>query len=474
MSQSTTDVRDIGSRRELFIDRYLIDSLAGTARLEMHRPVPANVAIKHDAPWEGRYSIYGTMIYDGRKYRYYYRGWPEANAKAVTCCAESPDGVRFTKPTLGLCEFEGSKENNIILTDTGDGENSVVHNFCPFLDTKPGVEPARRFKAMGGGHKVGMFALASADGIRWSRMSDQPVVNHPTFSFDSQNVPFWSEAEGCYVFYYRTWRKRATTKPGSHGVRWISRRTSEDFLHWSDPVEMETPGAELEEFYVNQTHPYFRAPHLYIALAARFWPGRRVLSEAEAQAMDVPVKYFNDISDAVLMSTRGGNVYHRTFLESFIRPGLGGSNWVSRANYPVLGVVPTKPYEMSIYVDRDYTQLTNYTQRCTLRTDGFASVSAGYAGGELLTPPLRFSGSKLSINYATSAAGSVRVEIQDAQGKAIPGFALADGQEIIGDHIERTVGWSGGDHVGTLAGQTVRLRFVLKDADLYSLQFCQG
>lgn len=464
-------LRDIGSRLELFVDRYLIDTLNG-AQLQMQRPTPANVALRHDAPWEGRYTIYSTVIKDGDTWRLYYRGWADvgADARAFTCCAESRDGVTFTRPDYGLVEFQGSKRNNILLGASTGGEDPVTHNFCPMLDTRPGVSEGERYKAIGGSHKAGVFAYASADGIRWRRLVEAPVVSHPTFAFDSQNVPFWSEAEGRYLFYYRTFTKA----PGAEkaGIRWISRRTSEDFIHWSDPVEMDTGDAPLEQFYTNQTHPYFRAPHLYVALAARFWPGRRALSEAEGQALDMLPKYMNDVSDAVLMTTRAGtNRYERTFLESFIRPGPGIGNWVSRTNYPALGVLPTSPTEMSMYVTREYTLRTNYTQRYVLRTDGFASVHAGYGGGEMATLPLRFTGTRLLLNYATSAAGSVRVEIQDEAGRPMPGFALTDCCEIIGDHIERAVLWTGGDSVAALAGRPVRLRFVMKDADLYSIRF---
>lgn len=467
---TNTSVRDIGSRRELFIDRYLVDALTGGVGMKLQAPQPANVALQHDAPWEGRWTIYHTMIKDGDLYRLYYRGWPVSPGRAYTCYAESRDGVTFSKPDLGKCSFAGSTRNNIILADTGDTRgHSIVHNFCPMLDTRPGVPESERFKAMAGGSKVGMFALASADGIVWKLMSEEPVVRHPSFAFDSQNVPFWSEAEGRYLFYYRTWIHDEVT--GKHKIRWISRRTSDDFIHWSDAVEMETGDAPIEQFYVNQTHPYFRAPHLYIATAARFWPGRRVITDTEGDSIDALPKYLNDCSDAVLMTSRGGRHYDRTFLESFVRPGFGPNNWVSRTNYPVLGVVPTGTAQMSLYMNRNYTLNSNCTERCVLRTDGFASINASYAGGELVTPPLSFTGSSLTLNYATSAAGSIRVEIQSAEGTPLPGFALADAVEIIGDRIDDTVRWAGGSNVEALAGRPVRLRFVMKDADLYALQF---
>ena len=77
----------------------------------------------------------------------------------------------------------------------------------------------------------------------------------------------------------------------------------------------------------------------------------------------------------------------------------------------------------------------------------------------------------MTLNVSTSAAGSVRVEIQDAVGHPLPGYTLADATELIGDDLERVVTWKAGADVSELAGRPIRLRFVMKDADLYSLRF---
>ena len=173
------------------------------------------------------------------------------------------------------------------------------------------------------------------------------------------------------------------------------------------------------------------------------------------------------------MTTRAGAThYDFTFKESFIRPGIGHNNWTSRTNYPALGVVQTGVSEMSLYVQRDYDQQTAHLDRMTLRIDGFASVNAPYAGGEVVTKPFRFSGKKLEINYSTSAAGGIRIEIQEASGAPVPGYTLDECPEIIGDELERIVHWEEGGDVSKLAGTSIRLRFVMKDADLFSLRFC--
>ena len=100
-------------------------------------------------------------------------------------------------------------------------------------------------------------------------------------------------------------------------------------------------------------------------------------------------------------------------------------------------------------------------RRYALRVDGFVSVQAPLSGGEVVTKPITFTGHHLTINLSTSAAGSVRVEIQDASGQP----------EVFGDSLDRVIHWRQGSDVSRLAGRTVKLRFEVKDADLYSFQF---
>jgi hypothetical protein len=200
-------------------------------------------------------------------------------------------------------------------------------------------------------------------------------------------------------------------------------------------------------------------------------PHKQVLTEAQADALQVDHKYFKDCSDAYFMTSRGGSIYDRTFMESFIRAGIGLENWVSRSNYPALNVVQTAENEMSIYVNQNYAQPTAHMRRYSLRLDGFASLSAPYEGGEMLTRYFTFSGSKLELNYATSAAGEIRIEIQDEHGQPIPGFRWEDSQMIVGNEIARVVLWNHSEDISRLVGKKIRLRITMKDANLYSIQF---
>ena len=473
VTASAKEPVSIGSRRELFVDRYLIDQM-NNLRLELREPRDEGPVLNFDQPWEGLFAGYATVLNCGDRFRLYYRGvaklGPDGNDNERTCVAESMDGRHWSKPSLGLFEFDGSKENNIVLANAAP----VTHNFSPLIDARPDVPASERFKAIGGTGKA-LFAFASEDGIHWHKLLEEPILGPKQMAFpfshlfDSQNLAFWSEQEKKYVCYFRVW----------DGLRRIARSTSDDFRTWSSAEMMQQvhddgsgpQPAPREHLYTNQTSPYFRAPHISIAIAARFFEGRQVLTDEQAQAINVDPKYFRDTADAVLMTSRGGNTYDRTFLEGFLKPGIGPENWVSRTNYPALNTIQTSPTELSFYVNQNYAQPTAHLRRYSLRLDGFASLHAGAKKGELITKPFVFSGKTLTINFATSAGGGVRIEFQRPDGTPLPEFTSDQCAEQIGNEIERPVRWKQGTDVSWLAGTPVRMRVVMQDADLYSFRF---
>lgn len=460
---TSPDILSLSDRREVFVDHFLIDKLQN-AVIKMHTPRDEGVVLYFDKPWEGAFSGYGTVILDRGVYRLYYRGVPvpgaDGNDNEVTCYAESSDGIHWVKPDIGLYNVDGSPANNIVLKHVGP----VTHNFSPFVDVNPLADPSQRYKALGGTEKSGLVAYVSSDGIHWKKMQEDPVFTEGMF--DSQNTAFWSVAEQQYVCYFRTW-----TGDGYSGFRTISRTTSRDFIHWSTPSKMSFGDTPYEHLYTHQTSSYYRAPHIYVAIGARFMPNREVVSPEAAAKLQVDPNYYKDCSDAYFMTSRGGNTYERTFMESFVRPGIGLGNWVSRSNYPALNVVQTSDTEMSFYINEDYAQPTACLTRYSLRIDGFSSLSAGYNGGTVITKPFTFTGNELEINYSTSAAGEVRVEVLDEQGNSLPGFGANDVDPIIGNEIGRVVSWKGKTGLLGLSGRSVRLRIYLKDADLYSIKF---
>ncbi len=447
----------LGLRHEPFFDDYLLEKHSGIT-WELADPVPLGTGLIFDQPWEGPYCGYLTLLRDGNRHLLYYRGRGDEPNTETTCLAESGDGLHWQRPALGRHTFRGSRDNNILFA----GDSELCHNFTPFLDTNPAADPAVRFKGVAG-EKQGLRAYGSPDGLRWHRLQEEPVFTQGIF--DSQNVPFWSVAEGCYVLYFRVW-----TGEGYNGVRTIARTTSPDFIHWTPPERMGFSTATEEHLYTNATQPYPPAPHLSIALASRFIPGRQWMSHEDAAARGVLDGREADVSDLVFMTTRGGNRYQRTFPQAFIRPGTDPADWVGRSNMAVLGLLELPGDRIGFYRQRGYATGRNRIELHTVRTDGFARLRAGAQPGKIVTRPFIAGGSRLCLNFATSGAGSVRVEALTEEGKPLPGFSGRGAPRLFGDSVHHPVPWAKGRAWSQLAGQVVRLRFTLQEADLYALQ----
>ena len=460
---------DIAGRRELFVDRHLVGKLTG-ARLVLHTPQPAPPSAKpltNVGPYGGY--VYATVFRDGGIYRLYGRRergkmLPDSAPRdkrwfnQVTCYAQSADGINWSEPNLGIYDnVPEIRAGNVVLAR----EFGATHNFTPLLDANPAAAASQKYKAVAGSRTVkdsklrakygvgGLRAYVSADGLRWKRLRDEPIIPNEWGAFDSQNLAFWSQSEQCYVCYFRVFDNRH-----SPGVRAVRRSTSKDFLNWSKPVDvkMNLPrpggsnryGHRMEQLYVNNIKPYFRAPHIYIGLPTRVNFDR------------------NAPGEVLLMTSRDGVNFDRTFTDVFSRPGAAGS-YGNRGHYIANHLIQTGPAELSIY---------SYNgRRWTLRLDGLASLNAPFAGGQMVTKPLTFKGDRLQINARTAGIGFVRVEIQDAEGRPIEGYAVGDCTPIVGDDVSHEVCWKGRADVSKLSGKPVRLRFVMKDADVYSLRF---
>ena len=484
MQANTTE---IGTRLELFVEDGLVEALGGSASLRLHSPLMREIALVTDRPWEGNMcGGYKTYFHDASVFRMYYQAWhgviADVDGKAAMqeapiriAYAESDDGIHWRRPSLGTLEFAGSTDNNIVFSGIGD-DGKGVHGFAPFRDANPDCLPEARYKALGanaGGWPLKLYALQSPDGIHWSLLQAGPLAI--SGAFDSQNLAFWDTLRGEYRAYVRDFSKSAR-----RGIRTC---TSPDFVHWTTSEWLEYPGAPVEQLYTNQILPYYRAPHLFLGFPTRYverpWsPAIEALPELEhrRRRAQVSERYGAAVTDALFMASRDGRSFKR-WDEAFIRPGLRPvGSWAYGDCYLGWGLLETKsdidgvPNELSLFASEGYWRgAANAIRRYTLRIDGFVSLHAPMAGGELTTKPITFSGTKLLLNLSTSAGGSARVELQSPEGCPIEGFSLADCTEIIGDDLAFPVRWRG--DLGSLAGRPVRLRFVLHDADLYSYRF---
>lgn len=449
---------DIGSRLEMFVDDYLISGIDGAAAPYLHKPVPREVVFVTDMPWEGDICSYYTIFKDGDMYRMYYRGsHSDAPRVEVTCYAYSHDGINWIRPKLGLIEHKGSKENNIVY------DGIARHNFTPFLDANPSCPADAKYKAVGGETRRsgGLHAFKSPDGIHWTPMQEKPVFpsnwekrsGYALPWFDSQNIAFWDVVRKEYVLYFRHYRENV--------YRDIMVRTSPDLIHWNEKTQLlEYPGVKQpEHLYTSSIIQYPRNPHFYIGFPTR-------LLSLTAQ------------TEPLFMSSRDGMTFKR-WPDAIIPVDAPKDRDGNRSNYIWWGLVelPGNDKEYSIYAhEAYYNKEASRLRRFTYRKDGFVSMRGEPQGGVVETKLITFSGNKLILNYKTKAkhfrydGGSVQVEIIDAGGYPIEGFAQPDCNRMQGDSIEQEVVWKNAK-VGTLSGTPVRLRFYLKHADLFSFQF---
>ncbi|MBD3672796.1 MAG: hypothetical protein HUJ26_04655 [Planctomycetaceae bacterium] len=430
---------EIGSRRELFVDNFLIQSLDGDAKQVLQQPTPHEVVLVTDKPWEGNTCAYYSIFQDCDLYRMYYRGshWDTEKKRAthpeVVCYAESRDGIHWTKPELGLVEFDGSKANNIVFNGIGS------HCFTPFIDTNPDCPPAARYKAIGRGRptaKKGLYVFQSADGLHWSLMHDEPVITQG--AFDSQNLAFWDPIIKKYRCYYRDFRK----------VRDIKWCVSDDFIHWSEPAFLTYPDQPLEHLYTNAIRNDPRAPHILIGFPTRYLPneGQRV--------------------EPTFMSSRDGHTFHR-WLKPVIPESAPKDRSGNRSNYMTWGLLelPSKPNEYSVYAtEAYYTGPDSRVRRFTYRKDGYVAVT-GEQKGSLLTKPIVYQGDKLSVNAKVADGGRLMVELLTSDGPVW----VSD--PVTGDSIDHQITWPAKSPLAKQAGKPVQIRFHLKNAELYSFQF---
>ena len=170
---------------------------------------------------------YAVLLRDDGLCRAWYRCTPEpdtnSTAKSLTAYVESDDGISWRKPSLGLVEFQGSTDNNLVCDDPD------LVNFAPFKDED--APPVERYKAIGRRGKI--FTAVSPDGLHWTKHPEPVQTEGP---FDSNNIAFLDPWTGNYLMYARGIRKDGMPGHGvevdfKEGVRWIRRAESDDFLN---------------------------------------------------------------------------------------------------------------------------------------------------------------------------------------------------------------------------------------------------
>jgi len=458
------EIIDIGARRELFVDDFLLDTLEDV-RLDLKHPERREVSFTCDAPWEDNVAGFDSVFCDGNEVKLYYRSAitnlnDEDNTQCFAMAVSTDGGLTFSRPNLGLVDWQGSTQNNLL-------QAGGVPQIPPaFRDGNPACPPEQRYKGLTSRWQE-LYGMISADGLHWKNSIDGPLKM--TGTFDTINTAFWDTCAHRYRSYTRYFENMTaeTTAENILGgkptvVRAIQCSTSEDFIHWEPPLPLAYNDDESHvQLYTNAIVPCPGAEHIYVGFPNRYVQERKPIASHP---------HFG-VNDAIFMASRDGLNWTR-YLDAWVRPGLDPRNWTERNNYPTWGIVETSPTEWSMYISEHYRQpdVPCLLRRLAIRPQGFVSLHAGYDGGEAVTKPFVFSGRELRLNFSTSAIGAVWVEVQDEFGNPLPGFRLEDMDEMYGDQLDAPVTWKGGD-LSAHIGKPIRLRFLLKDADIYAMRF---
>ncbi len=456
--------------RHLFLDPAFLEKSENVS-LRVNQPQRRDLVIRADKPWENlMISFYLTMIDEGDKLRLWYICRDKKNQPNVAY-AESKDGLNWVKPSLGIVEYEGSKENNLVGLESLEG--------TVYKDERAPAQERYNYIT----HLIteGMVRYHSPDGLRWKRDA-APLVK---FGADSQAVTFWDEHAGKYALYLRGWEKRADeklyrtqvradlkslTEPSTvapaETSRYIWGKEKVAVIDAEFPKVLATDEADPadSDVYTISAQQYPLDPRWYMGFPSFF---QREKNRSDGRL------------DVEFIGSRDGFAWQRYDREPYVAPGLLGGD---DGNMVFMGPgMAVRGDEIWLYGtglhsrhgDKEARQLRTdgVIYRYVQRVDGFVSLDFDAKGGNATTAPVKVDGPRLVLNVDTAVLGSLRVGLLDAEGKAIEGFALEDCMVVRTNSTRALVSWRGGDTIGVLHGKDVRVQFTGSRAKLYSFYF---
>jgi len=469
---------NVGDRKQLFIDQRFIAQSEGI-ELRVNPPVKRGCILRGEGAWEnGYFGGLSTVLDDGTgEYKLYYGAWPVLDPKELTwkntwdiyssCLATSRDGVHWEKPNLGLVEYNGKTDNNIL----------PLRQVCHYVFLDPKASPEQRYKLLFFGHREemalgGLLIAYSPDGIHWT---EHPVQLLPYWP-DSQNQVFYDTRLDKYVAYFRAWAPgRAVArlemddllqpwheKLYDPGELTVIPRTKDEFPIVISCDELDPPGTDV---YSGKVVQYPWAADVYLAFPSLYYHA------------SVPAQTHIGVQLAV---SRDGISFvrsdRRAYIPLGVREGPEGGMVSMTAGMIRRGDEIYQYYQGTHHAHNESDTYDEWRGLGGLylavqRLDGFISADAAYTGGWLTTPTVTFHGRRLELNIDCGATGHARVEIRDENGGAVAGLAAGDCDLIRGNHVHCIVTWNGKNDLSTLAGQPIKLYFDLRDAKLYGFQF---
>jgi hypothetical protein len=492
-------------------DRSIVDRDTTTAKIIVGEPVRRETVFVADREWE--YDLdYVNVLKDGDIYRMYFlthlhskdhcpkydftveeiseNKWLLYYTNTFICYAESTDGIHWERPSLGICEYKGSKDNNIIIRSEDIPEKQTMFdNFFVFKDTNKNCPDDERYKAVAfacgkldedvkSEFREGVSYYASSDGIHFRFVR---ILRIAEGTYDTLNTCSYDEKLGKYVMYYRGWHGIPNGGRRIEGIRDVKRATSSDFVNWEGFEQIQV--GDDEPMYTNNVMPYYRNPDILIGFPTRYVE-RKVwtknydqLTGREARLERMSHGHPREglaVTDCLFMSSRDGIKWDK-YREAFFKPGMETrSNWVYGDCYPAYMMTETmsddgENKEISMFMPHNYGKLNEEEPtpatlvRWTIRRDGFAYFYADADGADVVTKPFVFDAQEMYINFSTSAFGSIYITMTDTEGGTLTTC------ELFGDSDQRRVIFEEGE-ISDLIGKEVRLSFKMRDARLYSFE----
>jgi len=474
----------IAGEKQLFIDHRFL-ARCRNVDLCVNQPGKLGVVLRPDCPWEDKsIGFCASVLEDGGVFKLFYRADSHEKGASI-CLATSRDGLHWERPQIGLYEFGGRKDNNIVFRDT---DNSAAYRgvgeAIVFLD--PHGRPQQRFKMIASKgwpdpRSAGLYCHTSPDGVHWT--AGPRVLD---ICPDTANQAAWDRQRGKYVAYIRIWnplRKVGRVETADILAPWpCTPLGAEAYFIWGK-ASVAVPSREFPVAFGYDREDPVPSDH-YNAAAVEYPYAQNAYVAFPSSYMHFPEppvgKYGNDgLLDIQMAVSRDGVEYHRITRVPYVPLGLAGEP-DSLSNYMAVGMLRVGDYLYQYYGAYAVThglpesrQRTPIGSFCAVRQrlDGFVSADAAWGGGELVTPPVLFMGRRLVLNLDTSAMGACQVGLVTAAGNEIPGFTVNECDILRGNAVEKVVTWKGNSDLAVLSGKSVRLQFRMRAAKLFSFQF---
>lgn len=462
-----------GAERHLFLEPEFLTQSSGVS-FAVNAPQRSEVVIRPDRAWEQlMISFYTTVIEEQGKIRLWYI-CRDADNRPNLAYAESSDGVTWTKPNLGIVDYHGSTDNNLVGVPSLDG--AVARD--------PHGRAGEDYVYVGHVHGEGVFRYTSADGLHWKRDAQALLA----FRADTQNVVFWDERIQRYALYLRGWD---LADRWENRLRKVVRLEADDL---SGPIALARSGKGDNPTRPEDLPRIVDEVPTVLAADGRDPRGTDVYT-ISAQPYPLDPRWYlgfpsffrrdKNISDGRLevhfVGSREGIDWERYDRAPYVRLGLeGGDNANMVFIGPGMVIRGDEIWQFGTgfrnrhgAVEHRKERADGVIYRHVQRVDGFVSLDFAVDGGRAQTRPVRVEGPRLLVNVDTGALGDLRVGLLDGDGNALPGFDLEDCLPLQTNETSAVVTWKGGADLTALHGREVRVAFAGVRARLYSFRFSE-